>query len=155
MIEEGKKAPSFSLEGSDGLKHKRDDFAGKVLVVYFYPKDDTPGCTKESVQFAKLYPDFRAKSVEIVGVSKDSIESHQQFIEKYALPFLLLSDPSGKMMERYAAWGEKNMYGKVTVGVIRSTVVLDKQGKVARHWKKVPKAEAHPAKVLEWVQENF
>lgn len=151
MIEEGTKAPAFSLEGSDGEMHKLSDFEGRKLVIYFYPKDDTPGCTKESVQFSKLYNEFKAQNVEIVGVSKDSVQSHVAFIEKYNLPFTLLSDPDAKVMDEYGAWGEKNMYGKITVGVIRSTVAIDENGKVLRHWKRVPKAEAHPAKVLEWL----
>jgi len=153
-IEEGKKAPAFTLEGSDGKKHSLADYAGKTVIIYFYPKDDTPGCIKESCQFAKLNTKIEKENAVVLGVSKDSIDSHNQFIEKYNLPFVLLSDPSTKMMQRYAAWGEKNMYGKITTGLIRSTVVVGPDSKVLRHWKRVPKAEAHPEKVLQWLKES-
>ncbi len=152
MIAEGDMAPDFTLPRDGGgevtLSAQRP---GKV-VVFFYPKDDTPGCTKESCQFAKLNSKIEKENAVVLGVSKDSIDSHNQFIEKYNLPFTLLSDPSTKTMERYGAWGEKNMYGKITTGVIRSTVVIGPDSKVLRHWKRVPKAESHPEKVLEWLK---
>jgi thioredoxin-dependent peroxiredoxin len=153
-IEEGKKAPAFTLTGSDGKKYSLKDFTGKTVVLYFYPKDDTPGCTKEACGFKALYPKITKRSAVVLGVSRDDLESHQAFIKKFKLPFILLSDPDAKIMEKYGAWGEKNMYGKKTMGVIRSTVIIGPDGKVLKHWKKVPKAEAHPEKVLEWLNEN-
>lgn len=144
---EGKKAPAFALAGSDGKKHSLADYAGKTVVLYFYPKDDTPGCTKEACGFRDLFADVKKKAV-VLGVSKDSVDSHGKFIAKYKLPFTLLSDPEGKMMEAYGAWGEKMMYGKPVIGCIRSTVVIGPDGKVVKHWQKVPKAETHPEAVL-------
>ncbi|MCB0329660.1 MAG: thioredoxin-dependent thiol peroxidase [Bdellovibrionales bacterium] len=153
-IEEGKKAPTFSLLGSDGKKHNLKDYAGQTVILYFYPKDDTPGCTKEACSFKSLHKKIEKNNAVVLGVSKDSVDSHNAFIEKFKLPFILLSDPDGKVMEKYGAWGEKNMYGKKTVGVIRSTTIIGTDGKVAKHWKKVPKAETHPEKVLEWLESN-
>lgn len=153
-IEEGKKAPAFTLTGSDGKKYSLKDFTGKTVVLYFYPKDDTPGCTKEACGFKALHTKITKCSAVVLGVSRDDLESHQAFIKKFKLPFVLLSDPDAKIMEKYGAWGEKNMYGKKTMGVIRSTVIIGSDGKVLKHWKKVPKAEAHPEKVLEWLNEN-
>ena len=148
-VEEGKKAPNFNLIGSNGSKHKLADYKGKWVVLYFYPKDDTPGCTKQACGFRDLKKQYEKLDVEIIGVSPD--ETHDAFISKYKLPFTLLSDPKKKVMEVYGAWGEKNMYGKKTIGVIRSTTIIDPQQKVAKHYKRVPKAEAHPEKVLEWI----
>ncbi|ANM30857.1 hypothetical protein ABI59_16650 [Acidobacteria bacterium Mor1] len=151
-VEEGKKAPALTLPDTDGNKVKLADFAGKNVVVFFYPKDDTPGCTKEACGFRDLYKQIEKQNAVILGVSPDGPESHQDFIDKYKLPFTLLCDPNKKVMERYGAWGEKMMYGKKTVGVIRSTVIVGPDGKVKKHWKRVAKAEAHPAKVLEALQ---
>lgn len=147
-IEEGKAAPAFTLTDQDGNKVSLAAFAGKDVVVYFYPKDDTPGCTKEACGFRDSWSDLRKLGVAVLGVSADSGASHQKFISKYKLPFTLLSDPDRKMMEKYGAYGEKMMYGKKTIGVIRSTVWIGPDGKVKRHWKKVANAEAHPAQVL-------
>ncbi|NBW41902.1 peroxiredoxin [bacterium] len=149
-IEVGKKAPAFTLQGSDGEKHSLKNYAGKTVILYFYPKDDTPGCTKEACNFKKLKSQFSRKNAVILGVSRDSLESHDAFIEKFKLPFVLLSDPNGATMEKYGAWGEKNMYGKKTVGTIRSTTIIGPDGKVEKHWKRVPKAESHPEQVLKW-----
>lgn len=154
-ITEGKKAPAFTLEGSDGEKHSLKDYLGSNVIVYFYPKDDTPGCTKEACNFKALHKKFQKQDTVVLGVSKDSLDSHEQFIDKFKLPFTLLSDPSTKMMEKYGAWGEKNMYGKITVGCIRSTVLIGADGKVLRHWKKVANAEAHPEQVLKWLEQNL
>ena len=151
-IEEGKKAPAFTLEGSDGNKHSLKEYSGKTVVLYFYPKDDTPGCTKQACGFKKLNSQFKKNDAIVLGVSKDDLESHDSFIKKFKLPFVLLSDPKTKVMEKFGAWGEKNMYGKKTIGVIRSTVVIGPDGKVIKHWKRVPKAEAHPEKVLEFLK---
>lgn len=149
---EGKKAPAFTLEGSDGKKHSLKDYAGKKVVVYFYPKDNTPGCTKEACGFRDLDNQIKNMNAVVLGVSKDSLASHDKFIDQFGLPFVLLSDPGTKMMARYGAWGEKVLYGKTSVGCIRSTVVIDESGKVVKHWRKVPKADAHPQKVLEFLQ---
>lgn len=151
-IEEGQAAPAFSLQDSAGNTVTPQDFKGKPVVVYFYPKDDTPGCTKEACGFRDLWSDIEATGAVVLGVSPDGAASHNKFIDKYSLPFTLLSDPDKQMMTDYAAWGEKNMYGKIVTGVIRSTVLIGADGKVKKHWKRVPKAEAHPAKVLEALQ---
>ena len=149
---EGKKAPAFTLEGSDGKKHSIKDYAGKRIVIYFYPRDNTPGCTKESCGFRDLNQEIAELNAVVLGVSKDSLASHDKFIDKFGLPFVLLSDPDTKMMAKYGAWGEKVLYGKTSIGCIRSTVIIDKKGKVIKHWRKVPKAEAHPQKVLEYLR---
>ena len=151
-IEEGKSAPAFTLKDQDGNSVALKDFRGRHVIVYFYPKDDTPGCTKEACGFRDLWSEFEGLDVVVLGVSPDDGESHTRFIDKYTLPLTLLSDPDRKMMTRYDAYGEKMMYGKKTVGIIRSTVWVGPNGKVIRHWKKVPKAADHPAKVLEALQ---
>ena len=150
-IEEGKRAPAFTLKDQNGEKVALKDFAGRHVVVYFYPKDDTPGCTKEACGFRDDIKKFKKLDVEILGISPDDEESHQKFIKKYKLPFTLLCDPNKKVMEKYGAWGEKMMYGKKTIGVIRSTVWIGDDGKVKKHWKRVSKAEQHPSKVLELI----
>ena len=149
---EGKKAPAFTLEGSDGKKHSIKDYAGKKIVIYFYPKDNTPGCTKESCGFRDLNKKIAGLNAVVLGVSRDSLASHDKFIDKFRLPFVQLSDPEAKKMQKYGAWGEKVLYGKTTVGCIRSTVIVDEKGKVIKHWRKVPKADVHPQKVLEFLQ---
>ena len=151
-IEEGKAAPAFTLTDTDGTKVALKDIKGSWIVLYFYPKDDTPGCTKEACGFRDLWGDIEALGVQVYGVSPDGAESHQKFTAKYDLPFNLLSDPNRKVMEKYGAYGEKMMYGKKTMGVIRSTVIIDPKGKVAKHWRRVAKAADHPQKVLEALQ---
>ena len=136
-IEVGKKAPAFTLESSDGGKVKLSDQAGKVVVVYFYPRDNTPGCTVEAQEFTAAMPALKKLGAVVFGVSKDSIASHCKFRDKYGLSFPLLTDADGKVMEAYGAWGDKVMYGKKMKGIIRSTVLIDKTGKVAQHWPKV------------------
>jgi peroxiredoxin Q/BCP len=148
MLEVGKKAPAFSLESSDGGKVKLADLAGKPVVVYFYPRDNTPGCTTEANDFRTAMPQFKKLGVTVLGISKDSIASHCKFRDKYELNFPLLSDPDGKMLEAYGAWGEKNMYGKKMMGIIRSTVLIDDKGKVAAVWPKVS-VKGHVDAVLE------
>jgi peroxiredoxin Q/BCP len=148
-IEEGKASPNFILEDTHGNKVALKDFKGRHVILYFYPKDDTPGCTKEACGFRDLWSEIQELGAVVLGVSSDTGESHQKFSDKYKLPFTLLSDPDKKVMKEYGAWGEKSMYGKKTVGVIRSTVWIGRDGKVKRHWKKVTNAEQHPAKVLE------
>jgi peroxiredoxin Q/BCP len=153
-IQEGKKAPAFTLPDQDGTPVSLAEFEGKrAVVLYFYPKDDTPGCTKEACGFRDDIRTFTKLGVAVLGVSADRGESHQKFIAKYKLPFPLLSDPDRKVMTRYGAFGEKMMYGKKTTGVIRSTVLIGKDGRVLRHWPRVANAEQHPAQVLAAVQE--
>jgi len=151
MIEVGKKAPAFTLESSDGGKVKLSDFAGKPVVVYFYPRDNTPGCTVEAQDFSAAMPQLKKLGVAVFGVSKDSIASHCKFRDKYSLSFPLLSDPDGKVLEAYGAWGDKVMYGKKMKGIIRSTVLIGKDGKVAKHWPKVS-VKGHAAEVVEAVK---
>ncbi len=147
-IEEGKAAPAFTLTDAKGGKVSLADFKGKDVVVYFYPKDDTPGCTKEACGFRDHWATLQKRGVVVIGISPDDAASHAKFIDKYSLPFILLSDPDRKVMEKYGAWGEKTMYGKKTTGVIRSTVWIGADGKVRKHWARVAKAETHPEAVL-------
>jgi peroxiredoxin Q/BCP len=151
MSLEGKNAPDFTLEGSDGRQHCLKDYAGKTVVIFFYPKDNTSGCTKEACGFRDGYSRLQANDIVLLGVSKDSIESHNKFISTYSLPFVLLSDPDTAMMSAYGAFGERVMYGKKTTGTIRSTVVIGPDGIVRKHWPKVAKAEQHPDQVLEYL----
>jgi thioredoxin-dependent peroxiredoxin len=151
-IEEGKAAPAFTLTDGDGNKVSLKDFAGKDVILYFYPKDDTPGCTKEACGFRDEWKTLQKLGAVVLGVSADSEASHKKFAAKYKLPFPLLSDPDRKVMEKYGAYGEKMMYGKKVTGVIRSTVWIGRDGKVKKHWARVPSAEQHPAKVLEALQ---
>jgi len=153
-IEAGKKAPAFKLADANGKTVTLADFAGKDLVLYFYPKDDTPGCTKEACGFRDFWKEIQKLGAVVVGVSPDSGASHLRFQAKYELPFPLLSDPDKKMMTAYGAFGEKLMYGKKVTGIIRSTVWIGPDGKVKKHWARVPKAEAHPEKVLEALKAN-
>jgi peroxiredoxin Q/BCP len=148
-VEEGKAAPAFTLKDAKGEKFSLKDFKGKNIIVYFYPKDDTPGCTKEACGFRDLWKDIQKRGAVVLGISPDNAASHEKFATKYKLPFTLLSDPEKKVMEKYGAWGEKTMYGKKTMGVIRSTVWVGPDGKVKKHWKRVAKAADHPTKVLE------
>jgi len=152
MIEVGKKAPAFTLESSDGGKVKLSEHAGKVVVVYFYPRDSTPGCTVEAQEFSAAIPALKKLGAVVFGVSKDSIASHCKFRDKHGLTFPLLSDPEGKALEAYGAWGEKSMYGKKMMGIIRSTVLIGTDGKVARHWPKVS-VKGHVAEVVAAVKE--
>ena len=151
---EGKKAPAFSLEGNDGKTHSLADYKGKTVVVYFYPKDNTPGCTKEACGFRDLNATLKKAGAVVLGVSKDSLDSHNKFIEKFKLPFVLLSDPKLEMMKKYSAYGKKMMYGKEVQGTIRSTVVIDPKGEVIKHWTTVKKAEEHPKQVLEFLKNS-
>ena len=151
MIEVGKKAPAFTLESSDGGKVKLSEHAGKHVVLYFYPRDNTPGCTVEAQEFRDAVPALKKLGAVVLGVSKDSIASHCKFRDKYELTFPLLSDPDGKVLEAYGAWGEKSMYGKKMMGIIRSTVLIGKDGKVKQHWPKVS-VKGHVAAVVEAVK---
>jgi len=148
-VEEGKAAPAFTLTDQNGDEVALEDFSGKDVIVFFYPRDDTPGCTKEACGFRDLFGEIQNEEAVILGVSPDGQTAHERFTEKYELPFTLLSDPDKKVMTQYGAFGEKMMYGKKVMGVIRSTVWIGPDGKVKKHWRRVPKAADHPAKVLE------
>ena len=152
MALEGSKAPDFLLEGSDGKQHTLKQYVGRTVVVYFYPKDNTPGCTREACGFRDNYKELADNGVVILGVSKDSIAAHCKFITNHTLPFVLLSDPDFKMMRAYEAYGEKVMCGKKTLGTIRSTVIIGLDGMVKKQWAKVAKADQHPAQVLEYLR---
>jgi peroxiredoxin Q/BCP len=151
-IVEGKKPPSFTLRDAAGTPVALDDFKGKDVVVYFYPKDDTPGCTKEACGFRDLWTRLQRAGVVVLGVSADRPESHTKFAAKYRLPFTLLSDPDRTVMEAWGAYGDKMMYGKKTRGVIRSTVWIGRDGAVRKHWKRVSDAARHPQQVWEAVR---
>jgi thioredoxin-dependent peroxiredoxin len=153
-IQEGKPAPAFSLQDADGKTVSLDEFEGRDVVLYFYPRDDTPGCTKEACGFRDAWRELQKLGVAVLGVSPDSGTSHQKFRDKYRLPFPLLSDADRKVMTKYGAYGEKMLYGKKTTGVIRSTVWIGPDGKVRRHWARVAKAEAHPEQVLAALREG-
>jgi peroxiredoxin Q/BCP len=148
-IEEGKKAPDFTLADQDGKSVTLSQFKGKDVIVYFYPKDDTPGCTKEACGFRDSWKELQKAGVIVLGVSPDDGESHRDFIQKYKLPFPLLSDPDRKLMKEWGAYGEKMMYGQKTIGIIRSSVWIGPDGTVKKHWKKVADAAKHPPQVLE------
>ena len=147
-LQSGAKAPAFTLPDADGTKVSLSSFAVRKVVVYFYPRDDTPGCTKEACQFNDALSQFEGLGIPVIGISPDKQAAHVKFRDKYGLQFPLLSDPDHTVMEKYGAWGEKTMYGKVTTGVIRSTFLIDEKGKIARAWYHV-KADGHAAKVLE------
>ena len=148
-IEEGKAAPAFKLTDADGNDVALSSFAGKDVIVYFYPKDDTPGCTKEACGFRDGWKELKKAGVAVLGVSADSSASHKKFATKYKLPFTLLSDPDRSVMTKYGAWGEKVLYGKKVTGVIRSTVWIGPDGKVKKHWARVREAATHPDEVIE------
>jgi peroxiredoxin Q/BCP len=147
MLEVGTKAPDFTLPDQDGNPVSLSQFLGKKVVLYFYPRDNTPGCTKEACAFKGAYEAFRQKDVVVIGVSKDSQASHQKFIQKYELPFLLLSDPDRVAIEGYDVWKEKKLYGKVSMGVVRATYLIDEQGVIQAVFPKV-KPDTHPQEIL-------
>lgn len=146
MIEVGKKAPAFTLLNQDGEKWSLRDAAGQWVVVYFYPKADTPGCTTEACEFTDSIEDFAGMDAEVVGISPDPVQALKKFQDKYSLQVTLLSDPTKSVLEKYGAWGTKKMYGREIEGVIRSTVLVDPQGKVAHHWPNV-RAKGHAEQV--------
>ena len=147
MLEVGMKAPEFTLSDKDGNAVSLSDFLGKKVVLYFYPKDNTPGCTRQACAFAAAYEGFRAKDVVVIGVSKDSVASHLKFAQKHDLPFILLSDPERQAIEAYDVWKEKKLYGKVSMGVIRTTYLIDEEGVITKAFGKV-KAADNPAQML-------
>ena len=150
MLEIGTKAPDFTLPDQNGEMHSLSDYKGKKVVLYFYPKDNTPGCTKQACSFGELMPQFKEKGAVILGVSKDSVTSHKKFEEKFGLPFTLLSDTERTVIEAYDVWKEKKNYGKVTMGVVRTTYLIDEKGKIIKAFGNV-KAADNPAQMLEEV----
>ena len=147
MLEVGMKAPDFTLKDKDGNEVSLSDFLGKKVVLYFYPKDNTPGCTRQACAFAGAYGQFQAKGVEVIGVSKDSIASHVKFAEKYNLPFILLSDPELVAIKAYDVWKEKKMCGKIGLGVVRTTFIIDEKGNIEKIMPKV-KPDTNAAEIL-------
>ena len=147
MLEVGMKAPDFTLKDKDGRDVSLSDFLGKRVVLYFYPKDNTPGCTRQACAFAGTYKQFEVKGVEVIGVSKDSIASHVKFAEKYNLPFVLLSDTDRVAIEAYGVWQEKKMCGKVSMGVVRTTFIIDENGNIEKIMPKV-KPDTNAADIL-------
>ena len=148
MLEPGSTPPAFTLTSGEGTPVSLADFAGKHVVLYFYPADDTPGCTKEACGFRDAWDELRELGAVVLGVSADDADSHRKFASKYRLPFTLLSDPGHQVMQAYGAWGEKTLYGRKTVGVIRSTVWIGPDGRVRRHWARVSNAAEHAGKVV-------
>ena len=153
MLSPGDPAPPFTLPDSDGRPVSLADYAGRDVVVYFYPADDTPGCTKEACGFRDAWDELRELGAVVLGVSGDDAESHRRFTAKYGLPFTLLSDPDHEVMRAYGAYGEKTLYGRKVVGVIRSTVWIGPDGRVRRHWPRVSNAGEHPGKVVAALRE--
>ncbi len=147
MLEVGTKAPNFNLPDQNGVMHTLDEYKGQQLILYFYPKDNTSGCTKQACSFGELYPQFREKGAVVVGVSKDSVASHKKFEEKYGLPFTLLSDTDLVTIKDYDVWKEKKLYGKVSMGVVRTTYLIDGNGIIIKAMEKVKAAE-NPAEML-------
>ena len=148
MLEPGIKAPAFQLPDQNGEMHTLEEYRGKKVILYFYPKDNTPGCAKQACGFGELYPQFMEKGAVVLGVSKDSVASHKKFEEKYNLPFTLLADPELKAIKAYDVWQEKKNYGKVSMGVVRTTYLIDEQGMIARVFKNV-KAAQNPEQMME------
>ena len=151
MLETGTKAPDFTLNDKDGNAVSRSDFMGKKVVLYFYPKDNTPGCTRQACAFAAAYEDFKTLDAVVIGVSKDSEASHRKFAEKYGLPFILLSDPELKAIQAYGVWQEKKNYGKVSMGVVRSTFIIDEKGLIEKVMPKV-KPDTNAAEILAYLK---
>ena len=150
MLEIGMKAPDFTLSDKDGREVSLSDFRGKKVVLYFYPKDNTPGCTRQACAFAGAYAGFKAKNVEVIGISKDSVASHVKFAEKYGLDFVLLSDPELAAIKAYDVWQEKKMCGKVGMGVVRTTFIIDENGVIEKVMPKV-KPDTNAAEILEYL----
>ncbi|MBQ7060174.1 MAG: thioredoxin-dependent thiol peroxidase [Clostridia bacterium] len=150
MLEIGMKAPDFTLADGEGGEVSLSSFLGRKVVLYFYPRDNTPGCTRQACAFAGAYAAFKEKGVAVIGISRDSVASHKKFAEKYGLPFLLLSDPERKAIEAYGVWQEKKNYGKVTMGVVRTTFIIDENGVIERVMAKV-KPDTNAAEILEYL----
>ena len=153
MLEINTKAPDFELMDQSGNVVRLSDFAGKKIVLYFYPRDNTPGCTRQACAFAGAYALFRELDVVVIGVSKDSVASHQRFAEKYNLPFILLADPELQAIQAYGVWQEKKNYGKVSMGVVRSTYIINEEGFIEKAMPKV-KPDTNAAEILEYLQKR-
>jgi peroxiredoxin Q/BCP len=151
MLEISQKAPDFTLPDQDGKAVRLSDFLGKKVVLYFYPKDNTPGCSRQACAFAGAYEGFRSKDVVVIGISKDSVASHQKFAQKYNLPFILLSDPDRQAIEAYGVWQEKKLYGKVTMGVVRTTFIIDQHGNIEKIMPKV-KPDTNAGEILAYLK---
>lgn len=151
MLKTGTEAPDFALPDQNGTIQKLSAYRGQKVILYFYPKDNTAGCTKQACGFAENYPHFREKNAVVIGVSKDSVASHKKFEEKYGLPFILLSDPEKEVIRMYGAWQEKTMYGKKVMGVVRTTYLIDENGVIEKAFTKV-KADKNPGQMLEELQ---
>ena len=150
MLETGTKAPDFTLNDKNGNAVSLTDFAGKKVVLYFYPKDSTPGCTRQACAFAAAYDGFRQRDVAVIGVSKDSVASHLKFAQKHDLPFILLADPELQAIQAYGVWQEKKLYGKVSMGVVRTTFIIDEQGNIEKVMPKV-KPDTNAAEILAYL----
>ena len=148
MLQEGMQAPAFMLADKDGKMVSLSDFLGKKVILYFYPKDNTPGCTRQACAFAAAYSEFEKKNAVVIGISKDSVTSHEKFAGKYRLPFILLSDPDLQAIQAYGVWQEKKLYGKTSMGVVRTTFLIDEQGKIMKVMPKV-KPDTNAAEVLD------
>ena len=153
MLARGEKAPDFTLLNQDGAEIRLSDYHGKKVILYFYPKDNTPGCTRQACAFAQNYAQFAALNTVVIGISKDSVASHQKFAEKNGLPFILLSDPERLAIEAYDVWKEKKQYGKVSMGVVRTTYVIDEHGCIEKIMPKV-KPDTNAAEILAYLSEN-
>lgn len=151
-MEIGTKAPEFTLPDKDGNIVRLSDFAGKKVILYFYPRDNTPGCTRQACAFAAAYDGFKAINAEVIGISKDSTASHTKFAEKHGLPFILLSDPQREAIEAYGVWQEKKMYGKTSMGVVRTTFIIDENGNIEKIMPKV-KPDTNAKEILEYLSE--
>lgn len=151
MIKVGDAAPDFTLYDKDGNSVSLSDFAGKKRIVYFYPKDNTPGCTRQACAFAASYDVFRDNNIVVIGISRDSVDSHRKFAEKYDLPFVLLADPELEVIKSYGVWQEKKMYGKVSMGVVRTTYIIDENGFVEKIMPKV-KPDTNAAEIIEYLK---
>ncbi len=150
MLEAGMKAPEFELEDKDGNTVRLSDYYGRKVVLYFYPKDNTPGCTRQACAFAGTYASFKSMNIAVIGISRDSVSSHQRFAEKYGLPFVLLSDPDRKAIEAYGVWQEKKNYGKVSMGVVRTTFIIDERGCIEKIMRKV-KPDTNAGEILDYL----
>ena len=150
MLETGMKAPDFTLNDKDGNPVSLSDFSGRKVVLYFYPKDNTPGCTRQACAFAAAYEGFREKDTVVIGISKDSVASHEKFARKHGLPFILLSDPELQSIQAYGVWQEKKLYGKVSMGVVRTTFIIDEQGNIEKVMPKV-KPDTNAAEILSYL----
>lgn len=151
MLKAGMKAPAFALRDKDGKEVRLSDFWGRELIVYFYPKDNTPGCSRQAAAFAALYAEYKALGLEVIGISRDSESSHVKFASKYSLPFILLSDPDTKTILDYGVWQEKKLYGKVSMGVVRTTFLIDAKGMIEKVWERA-KPDTNAGEIMAYLK---